>query len=489
VGLPDVIGRDLNELNKRTDATTGWSDHGARWMAPETGRWLTTDPPVAEPDDKFMFAPWALHPYQYVHQNPVIYWDPDGRDTNGLMRDEARRERDAKLFKYLGQLQYDRLVQLFTRLGQQAEDAANGWDKDYTPEQREQKGWDFLAVGLMGEGMRGGGRSTKAAGAADDVVDAALAPEVECPGGVCTCFVAGTEITLAEQVKPIEQVRVGDRVLPSSDRCENTQLADWVEIELATAGPDGDWFTVKLLRPRTWVDVTGATIGGNVRIELDDLNVAGWAKVISLQSRAPVAKGAGCIVTGTIEHISHEVITVALDEGAPPLEVTERHRLYSATRDAWVAAGDLKAGEALSTRDGTILVREIAREGHAPTPVYNLEVADGHRYYAGPRAVLAHNAYTDGVGGPTSSPKMLGSKGTQMTSKTIWKGNKGMRIDVENPNPGQRAGQIHFQQGRAKFQYDPGSKTFTGAPNAVNDLLKTPEMQAAIAKGLRFLGE
>ncbi|MGH2898654.1 MAG: RHS repeat-associated core domain-containing protein, partial [Solirubrobacteraceae bacterium] len=69
-----------NALNKETDAATGWSDHGARWMAPETGRWLTPDPPVMAPDPGFMTAPWALHPYQYVGQNPVAFWDPDGRD-------------------------------------------------------------------------------------------------------------------------------------------------------------------------------------------------------------------------------------------------------------------------------------------------------------------------------------------------------------------------------------------------------------------------
>jgi RHS repeat-associated protein len=79
VGNPDLAARDLNPLNKRTELATGWSDHGARWMAPETGRWLTPDPPVSGPDAKFMFAPWALHPYQYVDQNPVAYWDPDGR--------------------------------------------------------------------------------------------------------------------------------------------------------------------------------------------------------------------------------------------------------------------------------------------------------------------------------------------------------------------------------------------------------------------------
>jgi RHS repeat-associated protein len=79
VGDPDLLARDLNSLNKRTDVATGWSDHGARWMAPETARWLTPDPPVTGPDAGFMDAPWALHPYQYVDQNPVVYWDPDGR--------------------------------------------------------------------------------------------------------------------------------------------------------------------------------------------------------------------------------------------------------------------------------------------------------------------------------------------------------------------------------------------------------------------------
>jgi RHS repeat-associated protein len=73
-----------NALNKETDSRTGWSDHGARWLAPDTARWLTPDPPVKAPDPKFMAAPWALHPYQYVEQNPIAYWDPDGREPKEL---------------------------------------------------------------------------------------------------------------------------------------------------------------------------------------------------------------------------------------------------------------------------------------------------------------------------------------------------------------------------------------------------------------------
>jgi RHS repeat-associated protein len=76
-----VGARDLNALNKRTDTATGWSDHGARWLVNETARWLTPDPPVRGPGPSSMQNPWRLHPYQYVDQNPVAYWDPDGNQA------------------------------------------------------------------------------------------------------------------------------------------------------------------------------------------------------------------------------------------------------------------------------------------------------------------------------------------------------------------------------------------------------------------------
>jgi RHS repeat-associated protein len=84
IGAIDFALDPHNALNKETDATTGWSDHGARWLAPETARWLTPDPPVKAPDPKFMAQPWALHPYQYVEQNPVLFWDPDGREPKSV---------------------------------------------------------------------------------------------------------------------------------------------------------------------------------------------------------------------------------------------------------------------------------------------------------------------------------------------------------------------------------------------------------------------
>ncbi|NNB97255.1 hypothetical protein HI113_25455 [Corallococcus exiguus] len=80
VGAVDHQEEPLNALNRLTDAHTNWSDHGARWLAPETASWLTPDPLVKAPDEGFLVAPWDMHPYQYVRQNPILYWDPDGRD-------------------------------------------------------------------------------------------------------------------------------------------------------------------------------------------------------------------------------------------------------------------------------------------------------------------------------------------------------------------------------------------------------------------------
>ena len=59
---------------------------------------------------------------------------------------------------------------------------------------------------------------------------------------------------------------------------------------------------------------------------------------------------------------------------------------------AWKVAGELETGDALLRSDGqTMPVRAVAHHTDEPTPVYNLEVADWHTYFAGPWHLLAHN--------------------------------------------------------------------------------------------------
>jgi hypothetical protein len=98
---------------------------------------------------------------------------------------------------------------------------------------------------------------------------------------------------------------------------------------------------------------------------------------------------------------------------------------------------------------------------------------------AEPNVVDAHNQH------------MLGSNGTQTASKTLWKGKGKERIDVENPNPGQRPGQIHYQDNQNnKYLYDPKTDSFPRAPNSVNKMLENKQFKLAIIKGLKqYLGE
>ncbi|MFB6699013.1 putative T7SS-secreted protein [Streptomyces rubiginosohelvolus] len=87
---------------------------------------------------------------------------------------------------------------------------------------------------------------------------------------------------------------------------------------------------------------------------------------------------------------------------------------------------------------------------------------------------------------------MIGANGTQITSKTLW--NHGpYRIDVENPDPGGRAGQLHFQDQSnkgAKYQYDFDTGKFEGLPRSVEKAVgNNPGFIAGIRKGLAALGE
>jgi hypothetical protein len=48
----------VNNLNKETNPDTGWSYHGARWMAPQTARLTAPDPAVKGPLPKLLLTFW-----------------------------------------------------------------------------------------------------------------------------------------------------------------------------------------------------------------------------------------------------------------------------------------------------------------------------------------------------------------------------------------------------------------------------------------------
>ncbi|GAB2915230.1 hemagglutinin repeat-containing protein [Paraburkholderia jirisanensis] len=105
-------------------------------------------------------------------------------------------------------------------------------------------------------------------------------------------------------------------------------------------------------------------------------------------------------------------------------------------------------------------------------------------------------AFKKGIDATSYQGTMLGTDGARVASKTVWKGTGQERIDVENPAPGVRPGQIHYQDnGGSKYYYDPNTQVFfdqrTGdlAPRNVQNLLQDPSFSKAISKALNgYLG-
>jgi len=85
---------------------------------------------------------------------------------------------------------------------------------------------------------------------------------------------------------------------------------------------------------------------------------------------------------------------------------------------------------------------------------------------------------------------MIGSGGVRVASQTLRKG-KGWHLDLENPNPGQRAGQLHLQDYAGhKWQYDFAAGRFVGVPRRLEQqLMNDPRFRTALIRALRNLGE
>jgi hypothetical protein len=81
------------------------------------------------------------------------------------------------------------------------------------------------------------------------------------------------------------------------------------------------------------------------------------------------------------------------------MELTANHRVFSATRNGWVAAGDLQAGEALQAQEGAVRVRSVRESARGLTSVCNLEVYARHEFFVGEAGVRVHNGYGSAAGG------------------------------------------------------------------------------------------
>ncbi|MGH7192220.1 MAG: polymorphic toxin-type HINT domain-containing protein, partial [Candidatus Saccharimonadales bacterium] len=197
--------------------------------------------------------------------------------------------------------------------------------------------------------------------------------------------------------KPIDQVRVGERVLADNplatleDRlAPEPDERTWRLLKLRMSTPGGDRLNIELLRPLAWINRAGAAAGASIDLDLPELDAAGSAEVLSVGACPTIERGDGQVVTATFTHQAATVIDLTIAGLSEPIGCTPRHRFWSEDRQEFVPADELRTGERLRASDGRTTRLVAASPRAAGEPVYNLEVNGQHVYLVSSAGVLVH---------------------------------------------------------------------------------------------------
>lgn len=206
--------------------------------------------------------------------------------------------------------------------------------------------------------------------------------------------------------KPIEQVRVGDRVAFADNPAEpfddslgrEVNPATWQQIELRLDGQSKQRGDVVLLRPKWWLDARLKQNGPRLTLSVPEVGLSGDMEVVAVKPYPSIHPGRGRVVIGTFAHWAAETIELSLRGLDHPIRCTPNHATWSHDRQRFVEAQDLRLGERVQGTDRFHRVTRIVRINE-PIQVYNLEIHGQHVYQVSSLGVLVHNA---GPGG--SSP-------------------------------------------------------------------------------------
>ena len=186
-----------------------------------------------------------------------------------------------------------------------------------------------------------------------------------------------------------------------------------------TIGPGGKW---KAKPPRgvpTGVacncfpaGTTVATEHGQVPIERVAVGDRVWAR--DLATGRSELRG----VVGLFSKHADEILTVTTT--ATSLQVTPQHPFWVVGK-GWTDAGELRAGDRLTTLGGEEQAITGITSARAPTTVYNFEVEGDHNYYITDAQLLVHNCnlkYHEAAGGHAIE-KHVGRTDAQLAARKI----------------------------------------------------------------------
>ncbi|MFO0425738.1 MAG: polymorphic toxin-type HINT domain-containing protein [Planctomyces sp.] len=200
--------------------------------------------------------------------------------------------------------------------------------------------------------------------------------------------------------KNIEDLQLGQRVVGRNPLRHETQSpseidpATWraVRLHMIQSGVEYD---LAFLRPLSWLESTGAVVGGSIQMELHEMGLNGPARVVGIDPCPFIEPDDGTgrnVVTGTMAHPGANIVYLDITGLDEPLGVTDTHPIWSQTRQNFVVAGQLKVGEQFRTVTGqSATLTRIHPHRGPPEMVFNLEVDGQHVYHVASSGLLVHN--------------------------------------------------------------------------------------------------
>ena len=223
----------------------------------------------------------------------------------------------------------------------------------------------------------------------DDVADAGPASCI-----LTKCLGGDTSVLNGEGLGPIKEVKVGNRLITTEESYLGETAVDeatWKVVRIRMPGSENAGaLDLELLRSPEWMAAMGAAIGQEIWLEVPESGVAGFGVVEAIEPCPGIEEGPGRVVLSTIRVRSEDVVQVWLKGLYEPLEATADHPVYSVTREAWMGAGELLAGEEIWALGDTALVLEVDSKPGTYS-VFNLEVEGEHVFFVSDLRVLSHN--------------------------------------------------------------------------------------------------
>ena len=182
----------------------------------------------------------------------------------------------------------------------------------------------------------------------------------------------------------------------------------------------------------------GRVVNDQLPLSLPEMGLHGIATIVAVEPCPLIEPDDGTgrpVVTGTMQHLAANLLSVEVEGLPEPLGVTTTHPIWSEDRQDFIPAGLLTVGEQLRNLDGTParIVRITPHRG-PPVPVYNLEVDAQHVYRVGQTGLLVHNTCPTWPSNPKDMDDFLGVPGTPIPDGANNSRARQSRVATQPPN-------------------------------------------------------